>query len=87
MNKEALLEELRETCGHMGYKLRLEKGDFKGGACILREERQIVINKRLPIERRLSILALALAEIGIDDVYIKPAVRSFIEDERAKSRA
>lgn len=84
MDKEVLLEELKETCEHMGYKLRLEKGDFNGGACILKEERQIVINKRLALERRLSIIALALAEIGIEDVYMKPAVRTFIEDERAK---
>lgn len=84
MNNELLLEELRETCEHLGYKLRIEKGDFNGGACVLREEQQIVVNKRLPLERRLVVIAHALGEIGIDGVYMKPAVRSFVEDELAK---
>jgi hypothetical protein len=31
------------------------------------------------------VLAAALQEIGLDDVYLKPAVRAFIEDEAARS--
>lgn len=85
MKKELLFEELRETCEHMGYKLRSEKGDFSGGACILKDERQIVINKRWPIEIRLSTIARAMGEIGIEDVFMKPAVRAYVEDEIAKS--
>jgi hypothetical protein len=34
--------------------------------------------------RKASILAQGLAEIGIDEVYLKPAVREFIEDELAR---
>lgn len=87
MKKELLFEELRETCGNMGYKLRVEKGDFNGGACVLKDERQIIINKRWPIEIRVSTLALAMGEIGIEDVFMKPAVRAYVEGEIAKRTA
>ena len=62
-----------------------EKGDFDGGFCVLKEERIIVVNKRLVIQKRASVLAQALAEVGIEEVYLKPAVRQFIEDELARS--
>ena len=70
---------------HSGITLRYEKGNFEGGYCIFKEERMIIINKRLMPARRASVLAQALAEVGIDAVYLKPAVREFIEDELAKA--
>lgn len=82
--KEQLLEELREACEHLGYRLRFEKGDFSGGACILREERLLIVNKRFGIERKLTTIARALGELGVETMYLKPAVRMFIEDELSK---
>jgi uncharacterized protein with PIN domain len=85
MKKEQMLEELQEACRSLGYRVRFERGDFAGGACILKDQQLLVVNKRFTIERKLSTIARALSEIGIDEVYIKPAVRSFIEDELAKA--
>ena len=85
MDKEALLEELRETCEHLGYRLRYEKGDFDGGHCILREERLLVVNRRFSPDRKIATIARALGELGVDAIYIKPAIRELIEQERAKS--
>ena len=82
--KEQMLEELREACEHVGYRLRFEKGDFNGGACILKEERLLIVNKRFTIDKKLNTIARALGELGVDFVYLKPAVRSFIEDELRK---
>jgi hypothetical protein len=50
----------------------------------LKAERLIVINKRLALARRVSVLAQGLAEVGVDEFYLKPAVREYIEDELAK---
>jgi hypothetical protein len=74
MNKEALLEELRETVEALGYKIRYERGDFNGGSCILREERLLVVNRKYAIERKISIIARALGELGVDAIFVKPAV-------------
>jgi hypothetical protein len=84
--KELLLEELREAVEHLGYRLRFEMGDFQGGACILREQRLILVNKRATIERKLIVIAQAIGAIGIDGVYLKPAVRGYVEDELARAR-
>lgn len=85
MTHEQLLRELEELAEKSGISIRYEKGDFDGGYCILKAERIIVINKRLAVQKRTSILAQALAEVGIEELYLKPAVREFIEDELAKA--
>lgn len=84
MTQDQLLKELEELAEKCGISLRQEKGDFDGGFCVLKEERIIVINKRLALQKKTSVLAQALAEVGIEEVYLKPAVREFIEDELAK---
>ncbi|MBR9975136.1 MAG: hypothetical protein KFF77_06115 [Bacteroidetes bacterium] len=84
MDKEAMLEELRETCEQLGYTIRYEKGDFGGGHCILKEQRLLVVNKRFTIERKISTVARALGELGVDAIFVKPAVRDLIETERGR---
>ena len=87
MDKEALLEELRETVEALGYKIRYERGDFSGGSCILREERLLVVNRKYTIERKISVIARALSELGVDAIFVKPAVRELIDTERDKADA
>jgi hypothetical protein len=85
MNHDALLKELETLAQQSGATVRYEKGDFDGGYCILRAERMIVVNKRLATPKRASLVAQALADIGIEEVYLKPAVREFIEEELSKT--
>jgi hypothetical protein len=85
MTPEQMTRELESLAASSGIGLRYEKGDFEGGFCILKEERLIVVNKKLAPPKKASILAQGLAEIGIDEVYLKPAVREFIEDELARA--
>ncbi len=84
MTQEQILKELEDLAEKCGISLRFEKGDFDGGFCVLKEERIIVINKRLALQKKASVLAQALAEVGIEEVYLKPAIREFIEDELSK---
>ena len=85
MTHEQILKELEDLAEKSSITLRYEKGDFDGGFCILKDERIIVINKRLVTPKRASVLAQGLAEVGIEEVYLKPAVREYIEDELAKA--
>ena len=87
IDKEALLEELRETCEHLGYSIRYEKGDFDGGHCILKEKRLLVVNRKFTVDRKISTIARALSELGVDAIYVKPAVRELIDTERAKNES
>jgi hypothetical protein len=85
MTHEQILRELEELAKKSNVGIRYEKGDFEGGYCVLKTERMIVINRRLMIARRASVLARGLAEVGVDSIYLKPAIREFIEDELAKA--
>ncbi len=84
MDYAQLLKDLEELTGQLGIQLRYEKGDFDGGYCILKDQKVLVVNKRLHDMRKASVLALALSEIGLDAVFIKPALRKYIEDEQAR---
>ncbi|MCC6397360.1 MAG: hypothetical protein IT282_10105 [Bacteroidetes bacterium] len=51
----------------------------------MRDQKLLLINKRLMPARKAAVLATALHGIGLDNVYLKPAVRAFVEDEAARS--
>ncbi len=85
MKHEDLIEELQNVAAQLNVSIRYERGDFEGGYCILRDQRLLLVNRRLMPSRKASVLATALREIGLDDVYLKPALRAYIEDEAARS--
>jgi hypothetical protein len=84
MNYLQIVTELEELARQFGIELRYEKGDFEGGYCILKSQKVLVVNKRLPDARKASSLAQALAEYGIETTFVKPTLRAYIEDEVAK---
>ena len=86
MTVEETLSELEIVAHDMGVHIRYEKGDFDGGYCLLRDERIIVVNKKLSPNKKASVLSQAFGELGIENVYIKPAIRLFIEDELVRAR-
>jgi hypothetical protein len=85
MTHEQIVSELEQLASNCGITIRYEKGDFDGGYCVLKAERLIVINKRLSPSRRAPVLAQGLAEVGIDEMYLKPAIREYIEDELVRA--
>ena len=64
----------------MGAKVRFERGDFKGGYCLLKESKVIVINKLVTFQRKVITLSAALKELGVEDVYLTPRLREVIEE-------
>jgi len=85
MNYPQILSELEELARQLVLDLRYEKGDFDGGYCIVKNQKVLVVNKRLTDARKASCLAQALAEFGIETSFVKPGLREFIEDEVAKA--
>jgi hypothetical protein len=86
MTVEETLSELEIVAHDMGVHIRYEKGEFDGGYCLLRDERIIVVNKKLNSNRKAAVLSQAFGELGIENIYIKPAIRLFIEDELVRAR-
>jgi hypothetical protein len=77
---ETLLQDLKSVATQMGAKVRFERGDFKGGYCLMKDSKVIVINKLSNMQRKVMILAAALNELGIDDMYMTPRLRELIEE-------
>jgi hypothetical protein len=77
---EEIIQELRSVASQLGASVRFEKGDFKGGYCLLKESKVIVINKNANLQRKAMILSAALKELGVDDIYLNPKLRELIEE-------
>lgn len=77
---ESIIQELKDVAGLKDIKIRFEKGDFSGGYCILKTERVIIINKSTSLKRKAIVIAMALKEIGIEDIYVNPKIREIIEE-------
>ena len=86
MKHEELVQELQDVARQLGITVRFDQGNFEGGYCILKAEKLLLINKRLLPVRKASVLAAALREIGLEDVFLKPVLRAYIEDETARAR-
>lgn len=82
MKADKLLEELTNVATSLEYSVRREQGSFRGGACVVRERRLILLNRSMPYEAAAVILARALCTLVPEDTFLKPAVRDIIERER-----
>jgi hypothetical protein len=86
MKVDQLILELEEVAKQLGISIRYEKGDFEGGYCILRDIKMLIVNRRVQPQKKAAVLALGLNDMGLDNMYLKPALREFIEDEVVKAQ-
>ena len=77
---EEILQELKAVADQLGASVRFEKGDFKGGYCIIHDKKVIVINKMTNLQKKVMILSAALKELGVDSIFLTPRVREIIEE-------
>lgn len=77
---ETILEDLKSLAVQMGAKVRFERGDFKGGYCLVKDSKIIVINKLSTTQRKVITLSVALNELGVDDIYLPPKLREIINE-------
>ena len=82
MKKVKLYTEFEELGQRLGLKILKGKGDFSGGTCVVNNETIIVINKMKPMEQRLRTLANSFLEFNLDEIYMVPALRAYIEESR-----
>ncbi len=77
---ETILNDLKELAAQMGARVRFERGDFKGGYCLVKEDKIIVINKLATLQRKIKTLSAALKELGVEDIYLPPKIREVIDE-------
>lgn len=76
---ESILQELKQIAQELGAKVRFERGDFKGGYCIIKEDKTIVINKLSSLQKKVMILTSALKDLGVEELYLPPKIREILE--------
>ena len=84
MKPEKLLLELEEIIEQLGYTIRKERGNFKGGFCVLEGEKMIMVNKNHPVDVQGNLIVKFLFDTDLTDIFIKPAVRKEIETKWKK---
>ena len=80
-----IVQDLKSLANQLGATVRFEKGDFKGGYCILHDSKVIVINKMTNLQRKAMILSAAQKELGVDEIYLTPRMREIINDMTEKN--
>ena len=65
-NSKANLEKLERLLNEGGYVLRMEKGNFNSGYCVLEHRKVVVINKFLDQEGRIAVLSDLLSDLNVD---------------------
>ena len=80
MNAERIRDEFEALADRLGYTIRYERGDFRGDACRIKEERVIIINKLIPIKHQNYAFSRIFAGEDLSQLSILPAIRSMIEE-------
>ena len=83
MGKKKLYIEFELLAEKLDLKIIKDKGNFIGGICIIKDEKVIVVNKMKPLEQRLRVLANSFLSYNLDDIYMVPALRAYIEQFRS----
>lgn len=82
MTAENMLSLFEELADKMNINIVQGKGDFIGGMCSVNDEDYIVINKIKPTNQRLGILAREFGKLDLENIFIPPALRAYIEENR-----
>ena len=83
MKPNLIFTEFENIAKQLNIKIIKEKGNFKGGYCLLKEKKIIVLNKLKTDEQNIRSLSKVFAQFNISNIYIKPFVRKLIELENA----
>ena len=60
------LTKLEEMIAESDYTLRYEKGNFRSGYCVLKDQKIIIVNKFYPTEGKINALLDILKNVTLD---------------------
>ena len=90
MDTTYLLSQLEGLAYKLGMEIRYEAfgtdtEDSPGGYCRLGAKKYIIVNKNLPLDAQVMVIALALKHFDLEDIYVRPAVRDFLDSAHGDS--
>jgi len=82
MTQELILQGFESLIQNLSIDLRYERGDFKGGLCKIDDKNILIVNNKLPIDKKINLMAVELNRLNLEQIYIRPALRNIIESRR-----
>jgi hypothetical protein len=76
-----LFDELVDAARKVGIDVRVEafgSSRARGGLCVLRGKRVILVDEAAPLPDRIGVLARALSKVDLEGIFLPPAVRAAI---------
>jgi len=83
MKKTELYQHLIEIAVKFGITVseqnfRATNVNAVSGLCVIRDELVFVMDKHLPVADKVELLAACLRTMPLDDIYIIPAIRDYL---------
>ena len=84
MKPSQLYHNLKEVADKRGIEVREHNFRNAGinvssGLCRIEGAQVFIMDKRLPLREKAAVLAECLANMPLDDIYIMPAVREWLD--------
>ena len=79
MKQEEIYDHFEQLADKLNITILEGRGDFEGGFCTLNGDRFVVLNRGRPLEQRLRVLAISFGDLDLEQQYIMPILRKFID--------
>jgi hypothetical protein len=84
MQREDLYQELEAALEQLGIQIRQESfHDFvipaTSGLCTIKGQPVFLMDKSISLNQKIRILGKYLSNLNLDHIYLKPAVREYLE--------
>ena len=81
------LSKLEDLIAESDYTLRYEKGNFKSGFCVLKDQKIIIVNKFYPTEGKINALYEILRTVPLDSSRFTEKNQKFYQEINQQSEA
>lgn len=83
MKPEEELSLLEDLAARLGYTIRQEtRYTGRGSSCRLREDKMIIIPRKLQTRNKVEILIAELSRANLEGFFIPPKIRDLLESSR-----
>ena len=84
MKSTQLYQHLKETAEKMDItvseqNLRATGVNARSGLCTVKGKQLFIMDKHLPVRQKVEVLAECLRHMPLDDIYLVPAIRNYLE--------
>lgn len=84
MKSEELYRQLQQVAERFGIQFSEQNlssaGIYvRGGLCKVKGRYRFIMDKKKPLAEKLEMLGECLAQLPLEEVFLKPAVREFLE--------